>query len=204
MKYLSIDRIVRKSVCFGVVSIMIAGQSFAGAVKPIGELLVSGSSLVTVNGEIAESGRTIFSSSTISTPEGNGAVVNMGRAGTLEMAAGTTIALNANDDVISGDLAAGSVTLADAVNNIAIRNSTGDIISLNEGETAIAGLSRAAIDHKDKTTGKCIDDDNDGKLECKEGLPAWAWYAIAGGVGAAILIAVVAGGGDDNASSPVR
>jgi hypothetical protein len=104
-----------------------------------------------------------------------------------------------------GDLAAGSVTLLSSAQAANVRIASGELISLKAGETASAGSARAARDHRDKTTGKCIDDDNDGKEECTEGLPLWAWYVIAGGIAGGVIIALAVGGDDDDTdASPVR
>ena len=61
--------------------------------KTAGEIVVTGNSAgdasaVTVNGEPVKSGRTIFSSSTISTPEGSGAIINLGKTGRIELEIG--------------------------------------------------------------------------------------------------------------------
>ena len=206
MEYSGMKRLVRQSLSLGLVTVLVATfsmVSLAGSVKPVGELLVSGSS-VTVNGELAESGRTIFASSTIVTPEGSRAVLNLGKAGKLELAPGTTFTVNADGEIVTGDLAAGKVTLASSEGTVGVKTSAG-VIDLNAGQTVAAG-QQTTDDYIDKTTGKCIDADNDGKLECDDdGLPAWAWFAIAGGIAAAVVVAlVVSGDDDDNVVSPVR
>ena len=67
-----------------------------------------------MNGEPAKSGRTIFSSSTISTPEDAGAIVNLGKAGRIELAPNTIFSVTFDDRSASGDLTAGSVSVLNA------------------------------------------------------------------------------------------
>jgi len=104
-----------------------------------GEIVVTGSnetSAVTVNGEVVKSGRTIFSSSTISTPEGSGAIINLGKAGRLQLASNTTFTLSFDNAAISGDLTAGSISVLNAAKSVSVKTNTGEVVSLSAGETA--------------------------------------------------------------------
>jgi hypothetical protein len=94
--------------------------------RPVGELIVTGSDAtdsvpVTVNGEAAKTGRTIFSSSAITTPESSGAVVNFGKAGRIELAPSTTFVLTGDGDAISGDITAGSITVLGAAESVNVK-----------------------------------------------------------------------------------
>jgi len=113
--------------------------------RPAGEIVITGNSksAVTVNGEAAKSGRTIFSSSTISTPEDAGAVVNLGKAGRIEVAPGSTFVITFDDKSVSGDLMAGSVSVLNASDAVGIKTLSGDL-KLNTGETATATASSGA------------------------------------------------------------
>jgi len=85
--------------------------------KSAGEILITGNdnaATVTVNGEVAKSGRSIFSSSTISTPADAGAIINLGKAGKLELARNTTFAVSFDDSSINGSLSSGRVTVLTA------------------------------------------------------------------------------------------
>ena len=91
--------------------------------KSAGEILITGNdgtSMVTVNGEIAKSGRSIFSSSTISTPEDAGAIINLGKAGRIELAHNTTFALSFDDSSITGSLSSGSITVLNAAHAVGV------------------------------------------------------------------------------------
>ncbi len=109
-----------------------------------GEIVVTGSndiSAVTVNGEAVKSGRTIFSSSTIATPEGTGAIINLGKAGRIELASNTTFTLSFDNAGISGDLVSGSISVLNAAKSVSVKTVTGEVVSLNAGETATAGTT---------------------------------------------------------------
>ena len=117
--------------------------------KISGEIVVTGTSAsetaaVTVNGEPVKSGRTIFSSSTISTPEGSGAIINLGKAGRIELAPNTTFALSFDDAAISGNLAAGSITVLNAAKSVSVKTLSGQAVQLNAGETASANSGAPA------------------------------------------------------------
>lgn len=112
-----------------------------------GEIVVTGTtetSVVTVNGEAVKSGRTIFSSSTITTPEGAGAIVNLGQAGRIQLASNTTFTLSFDTDGISGNLASGSISVLNAAKSVSVKTSSGEIVSLNAGEAATANSGSAS------------------------------------------------------------
>jgi len=211
MVNLNIRQWVRKTLTVCSMAAFIAAYSMvtlAASSKPVGDLTVSGTILpntagVTVNGEVAQTGRTIFDSSTIVTPEASGAVLNLGKAGRVDVAPGTTFVVNVAGDLVSGDLTAGSVTVLDSAKAVNIRVLSGDTVSLNAGETAMAIAGKAVMDHRD-ANGKCIDDNNNGKEECGSNIPGWVWAAIVGGVVAGVIIAVSVGNKDSNSVSPIR
>ncbi len=200
----------RKALTVCSITVLIATYSMvtlAASNKPVGELVVSGNILpdgptVTVNGEAAKTGRTIFDSSTVVTPESTGALVNLGKAGRIDLAPGTTFVVNVDGDVVSGDLTVGSLTVLSAAESVNVKTLSGETVRLNAGETATAVSGKAAIDHRDPVTGKCIDDDNDGKADCGIHIPWWGWAAIVGG--AAVIIIVVATNKNNNSISPIR
>jgi hypothetical protein len=145
----------------------------------VGELMVTGgagASSVTVNGEPATSGRAIFSSSTISTPEGVSAAVNLGKAGNLQFAPNTTFTININGNVIGGDLTAGSVTVLNSAQAVSVKTLTGEV-KLNAGETATAASGSAT---KQTTTSN-------------GGADWWVYALIFGGATAGIILAATAG-----------
>ncbi len=137
------------TMCLMVVLVTTCSMvALAGEGKTSGEIVVTGTSTsetaaVTVNGEPVKSGRTIFSSSTISTPEGAGAIINLGKAGRIELAPNTTFALSFDDAAISGNLAAGSVTVLNAAKSVSVKTLSGEV-QLNVGDTASANTNTAS------------------------------------------------------------
>jgi len=170
--------------------------TLANSGKVAGELLISGdkASFVKVNGEAAQNGRTIFSSSTIVTPNATGAIVNLGKLGKIELAPDTTLALSFSESGISGNLLAGRVTVLSASDTVSIKTLEGKTAQLNAGESAVA------------TTGKAQTDDDDS-----DGGGAWIWWAlILGGSAAGIILAATSDnnrisiGGNSTVVSPTR
>ncbi|MEQ1603864.1 MAG: hypothetical protein ABL999_03265 [Pyrinomonadaceae bacterium] len=192
MKSLNIKRLAFKAATFGVLfAFIVSGSlvSLAVSSKPVGEILVTGAKAggasVTVNGEPADSGRTIFSSSTISTPEGTSAVINLGKAGKIQLAPGSTFVIDVDGNAVKGDLTAGSLTVLNSAQTVGVKTLTGDVVELATGETASA------------TSGTSSKKAKPGP----GGLDWWIWAAIIGGAAAAVIIIATR---DDNVTSPVR
>lgn len=180
---------INKALSMCLVAALIATYSMttlAGAGKIAGELKVSGKNFngemasVNVNGEAAKSGRSIFSTSTIATPDEASAVIDLGKIGSIQLAPKSNLVLSFNEKGISGDLLAGSVTVLNAANSVNITTVGGKTLTLNAGETAAA--NGQAQDDDDSTSG---------------GAAVLPYVLILGGAVAAIVIAagVI---GDDN------
>lgn len=185
--------------------------ALASPEKIAGELLVTGkNSNVQVNGEMAQSGRSIFSASTIATPENASAIINIGKIGKIELAPNTTLTLSFNEKGISGDLTSGKVTVLGATGVVTIRTADGKATQLGVGESV--STAKADDDDYRDSNGNCIDADKDGKLECddKGGAAWWIWAAIFGGAVAGVVIAAtsdnnrIALGGGTTVVSPNR
>ncbi len=173
--------------------------TLANSGKAVGELIITGensvseTSFVTVNGEPAKSGRTIFSSSTITTPEGVSATVNLGKAGNIQFGPNTSFTLNVDGNAIGGDLNAGSITVLSAAQSVGVRTLSGEVLQLSAGETATAG-SGTASRQTSNTAG---------------GPDWWVFALIFGGAAAALIYAATADnradfGGGATTVSPVR
>lgn len=172
--------------------------ALAGSERIAGELSVSGKNIngeapfVKVNGEAAQSGRSVFSSSTIATPDSASAVINLGKAGKIELAPNTTLALSFDEKSISGDLIAGRVSVLNAADSVNIKMLDGSTLKLNAGDSAEA------------TTGKAQTDVSDG------GKAWWIFAIVLGGAAVGLIIAAttdsnrVALGGSTNVFSPTR
>jgi len=172
--------------------------ALAGSERIAGELTVTGNGMngdapsVTVNGEAARSGRSIFSSSVIATPSNAGAVINLGKNGIIELAPNTTFTVSFDDKTISGDLTAGKLTVVGTSSSVNVKTTTDQVVKLTAGESVNAAGK------------KDDDDDHDG------GAAWWVWAIIFGGAAAGILIAAVNAdnrvdlGGTSTTISPTR
>jgi hypothetical protein len=166
------------SLCLSV-AILATYTTVALAVsgKTAGELTVSGigangeAPFVLVNGEAAKSGRSIFSSSTISTPDQASAVISMGNVGQVQLAPNSSMTLSFGDTGITGGLNAGSLTVLGSSQPVIVNTPDGKTLTLNAGETASANGARAQADDDDHGGGK-------------------AWWALAGILGAAAIVIV--------------
>jgi len=148
--------------------------TLASTERIAGELLISGkNSSVKVNGETAQSGRSIFTASTISTPENTSAIINLGKLGKLELAPNTTANISFTDKGINGDLLSGKITVLGATDAVNIKTTEGKTVKLKAGESV--------------TAGKKQDDDDDDDDD--PGAAWWIWAAVFGGAVAGIVIA---------------
>ncbi len=170
--------------------------ALAASDRMVGELSISGKTVqgenptVTVNGEAAQTGRSIFSSSTIATSPNTSAIISVAKVGKIELAPDTTIAVSFNEKGFSGDLITGKVTVLGVSEDVSIKTPDGKTLKLNAGESAVAGQTQT---------------------QTRSGGGAWIWYAlIFGGAAAAILIAATtdnnrtAVGGNTTIVSPLR
>lgn len=193
---------IHRALSMCLIVAMIATYSMvalANSEKVAGELIVTGRTVngetpvVTVNGESAKTGRSVFSSSTIATTEKVSAILNMGRIGKIELAPNTTLTVTFSEKGINGDLLSGKVTVLGASNNVGITTADGKTVELSVGESA--------------TTGSKADDDDDDK---KGGGAWWAWGLIFGGAAVGIIWAATSNdssislGGSGTVVSPNR
>src|SRR5258708_8042728 len=137
METMKLKRWGRKTLTICSITVLIttyAMVTLAASNKPVGELIVSGDILpdgaaVTVNGEAAKTGRTIFASNTIVTPESTGAVVNLGKTGKIELGSNSTFTLSGDGNVISGDLTGGSLTVLSAAESVNVKILSGELVT---------------------------------------------------------------------------
>jgi len=175
---------IQKALAMCLVFAIIAAYStvgLAGSGKIAGELLVTGTNVngempfVIVNGEAAKSGRSVFSASTLATPDNTSAVINLGKIGKIELAPNTNLVLSFTEKGISGDLLSGKLTVLNASDIVSIKIVNGETLLLNVGESVSAN-------------GKTQDDDDDDN---KGGAAYLPYLLILGGAVAAIVIATV-------------
>lgn len=143
---------IRKALSMCLVVTIIATYSMtalANSERVAGEILISGNNIngqspfVKVNGETVQSGRSIFSASTIVTPDNAGAIINLGKIGKIELAPNTTLALSFSQKGINGDLLNGRVTVLSAADSVNITTIDGNLVNLSVGESATATGGKA-------------------------------------------------------------
>jgi hypothetical protein len=110
--------------------------------------------------------------------------VNFGKAGKISLAPNSTYVLT-ND--LGGDLSAGSVTVINAPESVNIKNSAGEIVKVNAGETADAAASASKRAPRRYA-----------------GLTWWEITAIVTAVTVTAVVVAVVVSGDDTPTSPVR
>jgi hypothetical protein len=153
------------------------------------ELTVSGKRIngegptVLVNGEAANSGRSVFPSSVITTPDDVSAVISMGKAGRIELSPNSTLNLTFDDNTVNGELSSGRLTVLGSFGTVNIRTVDGKTATLKAGEE-ITASGQAQTPPAAKSNW-------------------WIWAVVA--VAAVAVIAVaVSSGGDDDVVSPTR
>ena len=191
---------IRKALttCLGVAVLATYSMvALANSPKIAGELTVFGTAtsgeapFVSVNGEAARSGRSVFSSSIINTPENAGAVINLGKLGKIELAPNSAMVLSFDNDNISGDLTAGKLTVLGAAQTVNVKTANGNTVQLAAGDSVMANGPAA------QTTGG------------GHSAAWWGFAAVLVGAGALIIWAATrdnnaAVGGGGTIVSPVR
>src|SRR5205085_1177574 len=156
----------------------------------VGDLTITGrasspDAVVTVNGEPATSGRTLFSSGVVKTPEGLTAVLNLGKAGRIRLEPSSTFSLSVNGDAVSGDLMDGNLTVINSAQPVSVKTATGAVVKVNAGEAASSSTSTPR-----QTTGA--------------GSTSWGvWAALIGGAAFATILIWHATTDSEN-TSPTR
>jgi hypothetical protein len=185
------------SMCLVVAMIVTYSMvALASSGKAAGELLVTGKSAngVTVNGESAKTGRSVFSSSTIATTEDAGAIINLGKIGKVELAPNTVFTIDFNEKGISGSLASGRLTVLGAADNVSVKTADGTTVELTAGES---------------TTAAGKEDKDSNKAANKGGAAWWMWALIVGGAAVGVIYAAsrdsnIQIGGTATVASPNR
>lgn len=170
--------------------------ALANSGKIAGELTVSGKNVkgetpfVLINGEAAKSGRSVFSSSTIVTPDDATAVVSFGKLGKIELAPKSTVTLSFDGKSINSELTAGQITVLGAAESVGVKTADGNTVKLLAGESLTAS----------------------GKAQTGGGGGAawWVWAAVFGGAAVGIIYAAtradnrISLGGNGTVVSPTR
>ncbi|HKQ72408.1 MAG TPA: hypothetical protein VJ810_01675 [Blastocatellia bacterium] len=107
----------------------------AGSSQEIGQLIVAGS--VTVNDKRAITGTTVFTESRIAVAcaKGSSALINLGRLGRIDLAAGSKLVLRFSDGLIGGDLIEGKAVVSTPA-GVKVALNTPDGVSSADGADA--------------------------------------------------------------------
>ena len=174
--------------------------ALAGPGKAAGELAVSGKNVngetpfVFVNGEVARSGRSVFSGSTITTSESTNAVINLSKLGKIELAPNTALNLTFDEKGISGTLTSGTVSVLGAAENVNITTPNGKTVQLAAGQSVSASG---------------VKDDDDDDDDDHGGAAWWIWGGVFGAAAVVILWTALSDGdiqvgGGGTVISPTR
>jgi hypothetical protein len=198
---MKIGRIESKALSFCLMVAITATYSMmalAGGERLAGEIVVSGTAVdgnapvVLVNGEQVKSGRSIFTSSSISTSETASATVKVGSIGTLRIAPNSALTISFDADGIKSDLSKGKITVLSSNTKVNVALPNGTVSELTAGKSA-------------STAPQDDDDDNKGG-----GSSWWLWAIVGGGAAAAFIFAATSGnnrvdlGGNTVVTSPNR
>lgn len=139
-------------VCtYSMVGLAAAPQS------PSGELVTTGQ--VTVNGQNALSGATIFTDSTIETARGSSAVVSLGKLGRVELLPDSNLRLSFNESGVTGMLNSGRVRVS-SPSGVSI------VISTKDGSAA-SDTSQDDVFIVDVECGNTVVDVQTGRAELR-------------------------------------
>ena len=168
-----------------------------------GELASFGA--VTVNGQKAASGTTVFSDSMIVTATDANATVSLGKLGRVEVLPGSTLSLSFTENGLSGQLDAGQVRVSTPAGIMATINTKDGMVSAKDGSANVftVDLSKGPMNVTTQagavaTTGGArlaaapLQQDNDRKLS------GGALAALVLAAGGAVVAIILAGRSDNN------
>ena len=168
-----------------------------------GELASFGA--VTVNGQKAASGTTVFSDSMIVTATDANATVSLGKLGRVEVLPGSTLSLSFTENGLSGQLDAGQVRVSTPAGIMATINTKDGMVSAKDGSANVftVDLSKGPMNVTTQagavaTTGGALlaaaplQQDNDRKLS------GGALAALVLAAGGAVVAIILAGRSENN------
>lgn len=173
---------VRKALTACIVTAVFTTTSMvalASSTRIVGELTVSGKAVdgeapvAMVNGEASKSGRSVFSSSNISTPEDTNAVLSLGKAGRLEIDPNSSVNIVFDESSVDAELTSGRLTVLSSLGTVKVRTNDGKTIALASGDSITASGETQS-----------------GQQARAKNKNWWIWAVVAAGVGIAVIIAV--------------
>lgn len=141
------------SACLSVALLVSYSSAALGnSEKIVGEISVGGKTVqgqnlfVKINGENVQSGRSVFTGSTIATPDNASAIISFGKAGRIELTPSTIIQLSFDNEGIKGNLSAGRITILNSAKSVSVTTLDGQTVAVNEGDSASASNAQAQTD----------------------------------------------------------
>ena len=185
----------RAAAAFCLTLCLLASQAMpVGAVgergRPLGEMMSFGK--VTVNGEEAASGATVFPGSRFTTAGKSGAVVSLGELGRVRLSSMTATLINFGDEKVEGTLDAGVITVSKPEGVLAV-------FSTRDGQV-VAGKESAAVFTLNVKAGDTVVKAESGSVELRAG--ETTKLIAAGQTGAAGTPNPGRQGGDDDDDEP--
>lgn len=194
---------LRNFTAFSLMVAVFAATSLVASAAPeknasMGELIVSGSSAdgsepsVTLNGEKAISGRTFFSSGTISTTESTTATIKLGTLGSVSVAPNSVLSLSFGDNTINGTISTGQVK---------VNNAEGVIVNILNVDGLAANNLGGGVYDANANASRQDDDDS-----VSDGSQLALVLVFAGVVGGTVIYLLTRDSGPSagTAASPVR
>ncbi|HZH35546.1 MAG TPA: FecR domain-containing protein [Pyrinomonadaceae bacterium] len=215
---------IRNTIAASLATAVFVTSSMVALASPnrplMGELIVTGTTngetpSATINGENATSGRSVSSTSTVTTPANSKAVINLGKNGRVELAPNTTLNLNFDEKTISGNLLSGNAKVLGA-SGVEVKINTKDGMFTNEANqasvfavnlesgTAQAISENGAVFFNNGTTVTRVaqDTDNDGDLSLAD--VAVPLAILVGAVAASVIYIVTRDDQQLGVVSPTR
>jgi hypothetical protein len=169
-----------------------------GSAQLSGQLIASGA--VTVNGNKAITGTTVFTDSNIAVDcaKGNSAVIDLGRLGRVEMAAGTKMTLRFSDGLISGNIQDGKAVVSSPPDvKVDVKTPTETVTSnCVQTTTTQECITPVAVQGFTQCVPVVAAAPAPVPIPVSHGVSRWAIAGVAGG--AAAVAAAAAATSDDN------
>lgn len=129
------------SLCLVIATITTYSMVALANTKVVGEISMSNNaSSVKVNGEVAQNGHSIFSSSTIVTPNNTDAIVNLSKLGKVKLDSASTVKLSFDSNNFTSTLVNGKLTVMSSAND------TNTVINIgNTGKLKLAPSTALTI-----------------------------------------------------------
>jgi hypothetical protein len=150
-----------------------------------GQLIANGP--VTVNGNKAITGTTVFTDSHIAVDcaKGNSAVINLGKLGRIDIVAGTKLTLRFSDGLISGDLQEGKAIISTpSTVKVSVNTPDGGVVTSNCTQVTQECVTPVTVQGSVQCVPVVAGAPAPAPIPVHHGLGGWAIAGIVGGAAA--------------------